>query len=109
MRLTIRFIVLLVAFSSVVAAFESFPFAGTVWKVNPEKLNGPVPHCLDLNKGLLRLPTRMLTGSPTDKPVRPLPAKCALVYKFAWSSDGLTMTLTQPQLDPSYRIVSDKQ
>jgi hypothetical protein len=109
MGLMIRFSILLLALGSFVVVAENIPFAGAVWKLNSEKSNGRTPTCLGLDKGNLRLPSQMLTGSPTDKPIRPLPAQCALVYKFTWSPDGRTMTMTQPELDASFKAVFDKQ
>jgi hypothetical protein len=105
----IRFAFLLVAVCSFLAPAQNIPFAGTSWKLNPEKSSGPTPACLALDKGILRIPRELYTGSPSDKPVRPLPPQCALVYKFNWSADGRTLTLTQPQLDASFKTVFDRQ
>jgi hypothetical protein len=103
-----RFATFLLAFSNFLVA-QNIPFAGTSWKLNSEKSKGPTPACLALEKGILQLPREIYTGSPSDKPVRPLPAKCAIVYKFDFSPDGRTLTLTQPQLDASFKTVFDKQ
>ena len=109
MRLTMRLIALGIAVTSVLAVAQNVPFAGTVWKLNPAKSSGRVPTCLTLANGILRLPREIYTGSPSDKPVRQLPAKCADVYKLTWASDGSTMTVTQPQLDANFKAVFDKQ
>ena len=107
--MAVRFTILLLALCGFVSSAEDLPFSGSIWRLNTDRSNGPVPSCLGLKDGTMRLPTRMFTGSPTDRPVQPLPAACALVYKFTWSPDGRTMTLTQPQLDPSFRAVFDRQ
>jgi hypothetical protein len=36
------------------------------------------------------------------------PPQCAFVYKFAWSPDGRTLTLTQPD-DANFKAVFDRQ
>jgi hypothetical protein len=103
-----RSAIFLLAFGSFLAVAQNIPFAGTSWKLNPEKSSGPTSACLALDKGILRLPRVMYTGAPSDKPVRPLPPECALVYKFTWSADGRTLTLTQPN-DANFKAVFDRQ
>jgi hypothetical protein len=103
-----RFATFLLAFSNFLALAQNISFAGTSWKLNPEKSSVPASACLALDKGLLRIPREMYTGVRSDKPVRPFPPKCALVYKFTWSADGRLLTLTQPQ-DASFQAVFDRQ
>jgi hypothetical protein len=87
------------------------PHAGT-WKLNPERSRGPVPACVQ--NGVLKIKPEIYTGSP--KPALrsaaapgPSSAKCAGVYRFAASPDGHTLTMTQPQVDPKFIAVFEKQ
>jgi hypothetical protein len=54
--MVMRFATFLLAFSNFLALAQNIPFAGTSWKLNPEKWSVPAPACLALHKGLLRLP-----------------------------------------------------
>jgi hypothetical protein len=81
------------------------PYAGS-WRLNTLQSKGPAPACL--NDGILRIPPEIYTGS--SKPARAERPSCApSVHKFTLSSDGRTLTLTQPQGHPGDKAVFEKQ
>lgn len=87
------------------------PYAGT-WKLNLEKSKGPTPACLD--NGILVIPPEIFTGAAAPNQDTRLtkiksPNCFRRVYKFTASPDGRALTLTQPQIDPAFRAVFDRQ
>jgi len=90
---------------------EENPHAGT-WKLNPAKSHGPIPACVQA--GVLRIKPEVFTGSPKSvgrsaAASGPSSGQCAGVYLFAPSPDGRTLTMTQPQVDPKFIAVFEKQ
>ena len=88
------------------------PFAGS-WKLNTAKSTGPAPSCFP--DGIMRIPPEIFTGAGNQKPAREVSGKvkqsaeCTGVYLFTPSPDGRTLTLTQPQKNPIFKAVFDKQ
>jgi hypothetical protein len=111
MRLFFGSTLLLALFLGVSVLAADNPYAGT-WKFNTAKSKGATPTCLD--NGLMVIPPDALTSASAANPDRSLvklkSANCfRRVYKFTASQDGQTLTLTQPQIDPNYKAVFDRQ
>jgi len=117
MRKLNQILPLLIVFVAWPALAQDNPYAGT-WKLNAEKSIGPAPACAVLsNDGILRIAPGIFTGSPASNSA-PLPARlatgskssqCVGAYKFTSSPDGRTLTITQPQINPEYKAVFDRQ
>jgi hypothetical protein len=110
MRLIVTGILLLAA-CGLQAFADQNPYAGT-WKLIAEKSHGPVPACVQ--DGVLKIKPEIFTGSPNSTgrsaaPAAPPSGRCAGVYRFTPSSDGRTLTMTQPQVDPNFKAVFEKQ
>ncbi len=93
------------------ASTEENALAGP-WKLNVAKSAGPAPSCV--HDGILRIPSKIFTGSSDRKPTERLTrtshsTECTGVYLFTPSSDGRTLTLTQPQVNLSITYVFEKQ
>jgi hypothetical protein len=112
MRLLVTTLAL--AFSGFLASAADNPLAGS-WKLNAAKSLGPAPPCVQ--DGILKIRAEVFTGSPKPDPARgptgaahtPESGKCATVYLFTPSPDGRTLTLTQPQGNPVFKSVFEKQ
>ena len=108
-----RLLVTTLAFAicGVLASAADNPLAGS-WKLNPAKSTGPATSCFP--DGVLRLPPEIFTGARNQKlgevsgKVKQA-GECAGVYLFTPSPDGRTLTLTQPQKNPTFKAVFDKQ
>ena len=87
------------------------PHAGT-WKLNPERSRGPVPACVQ--NGVLKIKPEIYTGSPKPA-VRSAaardrrPANARAFIDSPRRADGHTLTMTQPQVDPKFIAVFEKQ
>jgi hypothetical protein len=111
MRTLLGPVVLFSLFLGSVLAAEN-PFAGT-WKLNTQKSVRLVPQCVD---EMMVIPPEPFPVSAAShqairipNPKGPKPPQCRSVYKFTASPDGRTLTLTQPQVDPAFKAVFDKQ
>jgi hypothetical protein len=88
------------------------PFAGS-WKLNTAKSVGPAPSCV--HDGIMRIRPEIFTGAGNQGPAGEpsgkgkQSAECTSVYLFTPSPDGRTLTLTQPQKNPAFKAVFDKQ
>lgn len=110
MRLLVTTLAL--AICGVLASAADNPFAGS-WKLNTVKSTGPSTSCFP--DGTLKIPSEIFTGAGSQQPAGETSGKgkrsgeCASVYLFTPSPDGRTLTLTQPQKNPAFKAVFDKQ
>jgi hypothetical protein len=102
---------LLLAACQHLAFADENPHAGT-WKLNKDKSHGSMPACVQ--NGVLKIKPEIYTGSPkaagrSAGASGPSSGQCDGVYRFAPSADGRTLTMTQPQVDPKFIAVFEKQ
>jgi hypothetical protein len=95
---------LLTIFTWLVLA-DGNPFAGT-WKLNVEKSNSRAPFLLP--DGVLRIPSEVFKGGAISS-AGPRNGKGGEVFYFSITPDGQTLTLTQPQTDPNYKVVFERR
>jgi hypothetical protein len=97
-------------FCGFLALAKDNPFAGS-WRLNTAQSKGHAPSCV--HDGILRIAPEIFTGSskpkPAEGPAGVAAGKCTGVYLFTPSSDGRTLTLTQPQGHPGDKAVFEKQ
>ena len=79
------------------------------------KIGGAYAPCVQ--DGILKIRAEVFTGSPSPDSAGertvvthvPESGKSATVYLFTPSPDGRTLTLTQPQRNPAFKAVFEKQ
>jgi hypothetical protein len=96
---------LLLTIFTCLALSDANPFAGT-WKLNAEKSNSRAPFLL--RDGVLRIPSEVFKGGAVSSG-GPRNGRGGEVFYFAITPDGRTLTLTQPQTDPNYKVVFERR